>query len=316
MPNIQRYVSKELTHFVGGEKKTPEERYAVLTQILRSGWLTTNPIEPGSPKPLDMIPGRKISRNRMYYSHAICFCDIPVEDFGIHMAKYSPFGVAFQKSFLLAKGVNPVFYIANDSVLGKRVSDGKVTDDDVTRGEFFDYLSKGIYFRFSEGAQLLQNLPDLNPAVREYLLKYQKVDADCVHHLLAYLKPFHVTREDADPDNFYMEREWRSPDVQFALSDVWRVILPKDFATEFRRDFPDYVGQLTYAPDDIVPVDARAEQAADLDDEFGITMTIALAPKSGSERSSVTVSHGSLRREPVGSTQEGQTTPPKPLPGG
>lgn len=33
------------------------------------------------------------------------------------MQKYSRFGLAFLKSYLLAKGANPVFYIANDSVV-------------------------------------------------------------------------------------------------------------------------------------------------------------------------------------------------------
>ena len=53
----------------------------------------------------------------MYSPDVICFCDIPVSDFVIHTRKYSRFGIAFPKSYLLSKGANPVFYMANDSVV-------------------------------------------------------------------------------------------------------------------------------------------------------------------------------------------------------
>src|SRR5882672_6325152 len=128
------YVSKELTHFTAWDKETPQEQYDVLVQILRSGWLTTNKDAPGQPKPVAFIPGRRISKNRFYDSRAICFCDIPVDDFGIHIAKYSPFGLAFTKNFLLQRGANPVFYIANDSLIGTR----KDNAQPVTRGQYFD----------------------------------------------------------------------------------------------------------------------------------------------------------------------------------
>ena len=45
----------------------------------------------------------------------VCFCDIPDSDLAIHVNKYSRFGLAFKKEFLIAKGACPVFYVANES---------------------------------------------------------------------------------------------------------------------------------------------------------------------------------------------------------
>jgi hypothetical protein len=43
MPLSQRYISKELTHFVGRKLSTEEARYGVLVEILKSGWLMHPP---------------------------------------------------------------------------------------------------------------------------------------------------------------------------------------------------------------------------------------------------------------------------------
>jgi hypothetical protein len=45
----------------------------------------------------------------------VCFCDIPVIDLAIHVRKYSKFGLAFKKAFLIERGACPVFYVANES---------------------------------------------------------------------------------------------------------------------------------------------------------------------------------------------------------
>jgi len=275
------YVSKELTHFVAWNKETAEEQYEVLAKIMRMGWLTTNPDTPGSPKPIAFVPGRKISKNRFYDSRAICFCDIPVDDFGIHIAKYSPFGLAFGKKFLLQKGANPVFYIANDSLFGI----AKTTAQPVTRGQYFDAACEGIYRRFTEGVRLLSAKTDLDPEVRRFLEHFQPIDAFCVHHILTYMKLFDVDQDDTAADNFYMEREWRTPmDVKFDLPDVCRIILPKEWEERFRTDFPTYTGPITNAPEGIQRV-PRTVQPAHYPDEWGMTMVVKLARKDSGEKS-------------------------------
>ena len=67
-------------------------------------------------------------------------------------------------------------------------------------------------------------------------------------HFLSFCVPFDSEKDDADEENYYMEREWRvvGP-VRFALEDVCRVILPKPLAKRFRADVPGYMGQITFA---------------------------------------------------------------------
>ena len=64
---------------------------------------------------------------------------------------------------------------------------------------------------------------------------------------MSYVKAFDARRSDEDPENFYMEREWRMlGNLNFALGDVYRVLLPEDYAPHLRADIPEYVGQVIY----------------------------------------------------------------------
>lgn len=111
----QRYVSKELTHFVG-RGKTQDEQYDLLVnKILKPGWLTYPPHDPSRPRSLSADLSQPISEDKALKYEVICFCDIPDTDLAIHMGKYSQFGLAFEKKFLIAKGACPVFYVANES---------------------------------------------------------------------------------------------------------------------------------------------------------------------------------------------------------
>jgi hypothetical protein len=45
-----------------------------------------------------------------------------------------------------------------------------------------------------------------------------------------------------------MEREWRvCQDVEFSLGDVVRAIIPERYCDRFRRDFPDFNGEVFFA---------------------------------------------------------------------
>src|SRR5574341_1076715 len=117
MAAIQRYISKELTHFVGRKlRKDPERQYALLVRILKNGWLTSPPHKHGLGGSILTVDLKaKLSKNAMFSPQVICFCDIPLDDLEIHMEKYGHFGLAFSKRFLVRRGANPVFYIAGDS---------------------------------------------------------------------------------------------------------------------------------------------------------------------------------------------------------
>ena len=111
----QRYVSSELSHFVG-KGKTEEEQYHLLVdKILKTGWLTHAPHDPSQPRTASLDLSKPISTDGLINSQVICFCDIPASDLAIHIRKYSKFGLAFKKDFLVERGACPVFYIANES---------------------------------------------------------------------------------------------------------------------------------------------------------------------------------------------------------
>jgi Putative abortive phage resistance protein AbiGi, antitoxin len=117
MKHTQRYVSNELSHFVG-KGQTDEVRYDILVnKILKTGWLTYPPHDISRPRSLSLDFSSLISDDKALKYEVVCFCDIPDSDLGIHVNKYSKFGLAFKKGFLIAKGACPVFYVANESAV-------------------------------------------------------------------------------------------------------------------------------------------------------------------------------------------------------
>ena len=119
---MQRYISNELTHFVGRKLETEDEQFDLLLKILRDGTLIHRvnmfgfpQIEsPGQIYEVWVSPSDKVSENKMFNPSMICFCDIPLADMRLHTQKYSSFGLSFRKLFLVEKGANPVFYISRD----------------------------------------------------------------------------------------------------------------------------------------------------------------------------------------------------------
>jgi hypothetical protein len=203
--STQRYVSDELTHFVGGKLPSDEERYALLVKILSSGWL----IAPGTEDKDGPREGtvwhtyawhRKVSDPEgLFSSSAVCFCDIPVADFGLHVKKYGGFGLAFSKTYLIEKGAAPVFYVPRGVRLFEK-----------TRAEALD--------------ELAEEIRRIHPSIQkgeEFTFKHpepSKLEKFLEDILLPYVKPFDEGKADDDPDNYYMEREWRTPPVSTSAS--------------------------------------------------------------------------------------------------
>ena len=77
----QRYISKELTHFIGkswGNKL--EKQYLLLIEILKSRTLIH---DFGGAMLIRRFAS--LCNNEMYDPGVICFCDIPVQDMRIHI---------------------------------------------------------------------------------------------------------------------------------------------------------------------------------------------------------------------------------------
>ena len=202
--------------------------------------------------------GRATDRRRSPGNEAIkctsvCFCDIPVTTLGVHMKKYGPFGVAFAKQLLLRSGATPVHYVARNARhrgvgIGPR-----------TVGDWFDQLRKelqniahdlGSYVEMHEGRpQFLAKLspPNTQPGHR-LMGQLSALQNELEFLVFGQLKFFTVGLAENDPDNFYMEREWRVPEgLAFGLDNITRIIMPREFADQFRADVPEYSGPITIA---------------------------------------------------------------------
>lgn len=240
MATIQRYISKELTHFVG-RGLSEEEQYQVLVNIITSGWLTHSPHMLDITPHLEVTTRGRISLNEMYKPTVVCFCDIPVTDIHIHLRKYSHFGLSFLKQFLISKGANPVFYVAKNSVVGNPAKGYSTRAEEldkvmVTYQMFFRYATDALSRREGKG-RIPRNATQMLLDV-EFFLDY---------NIFSFLKVFDDSLPDEDPENFYMEREWRViGNLQFEMDDVYRVILPQAFAKRFRKDVPTYTGEVTF----------------------------------------------------------------------
>ena len=163
-------------------------------------------------------------------------------DLDVHMRKYSRFGIAFTKDFLLEKGASPVMYVpgrGRPALLPFRpYARGIVSSNNVAFDEFWRRYQRLRSRMEDMPRELKEDVGGLFDDVREFL--------DI--HVLSHLKFFDPYLHDEDKQNYYMEREWRvMREVKFRHREVRRVILPEAFAIRFRRDFPKYDGEVVFA---------------------------------------------------------------------
>jgi|BarGraIncu01122A_1022018.scaffolds.fasta_scaffold02578_1 Putative abortive phage resistance protein AbiGi, antitoxin len=253
MGAMQRYVSKELTHFVGknlrkeimDKNQRREEQYNILLKIIKEKCISYHPHFPDEPpttrRTRIVYPGN-FSNNVMINPSMVCFCDIPIEDLGIHIRKYSHFGLSFQKSFLIKKGATPLLYVERNSAFISTF-----------RSEYFDEMVK-LYFESCSSIGSLHDLIKNESNPEEFIKMVESTPKECdkisgfILYLLSYIKFFDSSKSDDDEENFYMEREWRSPCyILFEIADICRIILPSSYSKRFRNDVPGYVGQITFS---------------------------------------------------------------------
>jgi hypothetical protein len=167
--------------------------------------------------------GTLLSSNEKVQVHQVCFCDIPVQDLSLHMGKYSRFGLAFTKEYLVSKGATPVFYVSQGSRITTRFDPSStVRNLPTTLKDEFDWF----------GAEWEQfAIRSRGAAIRNDIFSLEQKLAWL---FFAQLKFFDSTKDDDHAENFYMEREWRVyGTIPFTIEDVARIILPQHFAKRF-----------------------------------------------------------------------------------
>jgi hypothetical protein len=240
---VQRYVSTDLTHFVGAKLKAQRDQYRLLKSILKSCTLKASPGPVTTPQYLLVRKTHlPLSSNEACLGSVVCFCDIPLCDLPLHMSKYSQFGLAFTKDYLAESGALPVIYVP-------------------VRGRpallpYEDYGRKRVASQavgFNEFWRLFQRIEEAVPAIEKAELPEAARDLrrmmrflEC--NIVSNFKFFDHRLDDTEDEHYYMEREWRvSQNVTFTLGDVTRIIIPESYGGQFRRDFPNFDGEVVFA---------------------------------------------------------------------
>ena len=250
MNSKQQYISNELTHFVGKKDKTPDEQYERLRKILNEGKLVHNLTGkivgisasggPTSGVLMKICPNTKLSNNEMFNPEMVCFCDIPVGDLNLHIQKYSPFGLSFEKNFVVQHGGAPVYYIPKEAAVKIKM----LASVGSNKGKLFDKMLTKLdsYFNIDCRTTQSSSNTDFTSIDTKFLLgSFLKL------HILSYIKFFDHSLSDEHQENYYFEREWRIVgNLKFRISVIKRILMPESYARQFRKDFPQYYGQLTF----------------------------------------------------------------------
>src|SRR3990172_8138182 len=221
--STQRYISKELTHFIGRSLASDEERYGLLKHILESGELQNPRRESGTPSSIlaagsalgfagnyAIRDGGKLSDDDLYFLTTVCFCDIPAEDFTIHMSKYGRVGIAFDKVFLINCGTRPVCYVPK----GTRPAPFVFYSDSSSTAELFDRMVPQIIAQYGSEIKglalgpLSKQMGRFNPRspTREQasLMKGIQELSFLLSEVFGFIKFYDAATVETDPANFYI----------------------------------------------------------------------------------------------------------------
>lgn len=262
-----RYISDTLCHFVGRSKNSDDERFELLLKIINDRQLKVNLKNPDHPViSSDMdYQGERLGEV-FRRCDCVCFCDIPDDMLEIHTTKYSKFGIGFSKSFLSKLGVRPMLYVPKH---GKIVEFPRTNSPLEPPMDYYQHLNR-LYNTFLPILMLVNQymplhiqLPNLCSFSKDAQNAINQWEPQTIQRImngeghsmlysslvafemfLAYVKVFDETLDENDPDNYYMEREWRSiVSINFSVSDIQKVYLPSEYYKElFLEQHPDYKG--------------------------------------------------------------------------
>lgn len=208
-----------------------------------------------------------VTKHETVRPEMVCFCDIPltVEQLRIHTSKYGRFGLAFERAFGVNRGASPVFYVARSANTVLRLRSEGAFPDIFKKAEekslFTSGEQRGVYFERltarhfdvinhrkeqaeARTARYQRGMSNVTDTYRDVV---EAVDYPLATfaYIFGYLKFFDPELSDDDPDNYYMEREWRVlGKVLFTEADVAHVIVPAHFVARVEADFPSLSGKV------------------------------------------------------------------------
>lgn len=260
------YTSNLLCHFVGRSKNNDDELFELLKQIISGNTLIANLENPDKPESFFQL-GYKCENVGEVFGKCdcVCFCDIPNQSLAIHINKYSRFGIGFKKTFIAEQGARPVMYVPKNYLVAERGDNGKGQSSTPREPEqYFPYIltlacnllpllqissqpdslaevlrANGLLEHFN---MFDKNITQAFFTKQHFPLTFSLIQG--VANEMAYVKLYDATLPDEHPDNYYMEREWRSlNNVLFSINDIQCVYLPNnDYKEKFKECFPEYTG--------------------------------------------------------------------------
>lgn len=236
-----------LFHFVGHSSPNDEEKnFEILKIILSSGCISHPPhdgcwgktsykITYTQDSDESFILEDSLINEKLIVPNITCYADIPLSSLGIHIQKYGKFGLSLPRDLLIECGARPVMYIP-------------MWDDD-WRGVYGTVLLKNLEAVYKGYCQHIKSLLGSQTTYSSTLgtipenknEAIKRMDSAFVKDFLAYIKPFNSKLDANDPNNFYMEREWRKfGNMKFENTQVERIIVAKGFKKRLIDDLKEF----------------------------------------------------------------------------
>ena len=238
-PLISPYTSSHFFHFVGGPSPSEHEKnFNTLLAILRSKTIRGSAGGDGwGPIQYMFDPEGKLIDETLVNPGIVCFCDIPEDSLQIHRSKYGEFGIALKRDYLINRGLRPVMYFPTRPDDATSVQGSEALRDIEV---FFRSLRK--YADDHEFASSSRTMAQPAESSEELLKGALSIIA---MQFIAFLKPFSSVLEDQDPDNYYLEREWRRlGNMKFDFDNVERVVVAEGFVEPLLEEFPQLEGKV------------------------------------------------------------------------
>ena len=268
---MSSYTSNLLCHFVGRSKSTDDERFDLLIKIIKGNKLIANISNPNNLES-SFRGGYRCENVGEVFSKCdcVCFCDIPNESLDIHTSKYSKFGMGFEKKFIAEQGARPVMYVPkNCDIVERGDSDKSKSSTPRNPNEYFPSVLQTTtnLLPLVIFSNLFINLQQVERAIvtseignhiylfdsnirnnyfsgKSHPMLYNIIQG--VATQMAYVKLYDATLPDDHPDNYYMEREWRSlKNIAFSISDIMAIYVPtEEYKERFFFELPEYKGEI------------------------------------------------------------------------
>jgi len=231
------YTSEELFHFVGHTTPNDDENnYKNLGLILKSRCISHYPHD-GSWGTASYLANfdNSLETEELIVPSITCYADIPSNSLSIHVNKYGKFGLGLPRNLLIQFGARPVTYIPMRSD-DWRSNHGLtlLRDIEATVKGFNQHIVKKNTVQQSK-PRSLGKIPDTTQETITCL------ESMIYKDFLAFIKPFNSELADDDPNNFYMEREWRKyGNMKFEPVNLTKIFVAKGYKERVETDYPEY----------------------------------------------------------------------------